>query len=111
MQGGEAEGAAQNPELLAMLRGNLQPLEVYGVPKLLPRVSLALSRILQACHQQFASYTLNRCILTMHLLCSVGHGAQTFRPLQPFPPHMQTLARSSVISVHPPSMVPSGPVK
>ena len=50
-----------SPQLLAMLRSGQQPLDAYRVPHLVPRLSAALSRILQSCHSQYAAATLTRC--------------------------------------------------
>ena len=49
-----------SPQLLAMLRNGQHPLDAYGVPALVPRISAALSRILQTCHSTYGAATLTR---------------------------------------------------
>lgn len=60
VQAGDGAGAAQSPELLAMLRAGRKPLEVYGDPKMAANIARAHSSLLQTCDKLYSSFTLTR---------------------------------------------------
>lgn len=56
----DSSDPAVEAQLLEMMRNGSHPMDAYGIPTEIPKVSIALAKVLQSCQLHFGSYrTIN----------------------------------------------------